>query len=370
MARKNLMVACAATAVVSLALVQAASADPFVPSSLRQAALANPAQTFKVIVQGAPSVSSRGVAGDVQSQERSHPGREHGLRRSFRLLSGISADLTGRQIVALSSGRRILAITPDMPLNANDLGGPTNVVPPSVAGAAAPTATLSALNGEWAGGTAPYGDFAYQWRHCDAAGAACVDIADATGSEYVVTLDDVGSTLAVAVTATDANGLTATADSAASEPVAAPPPPQLVPPANLTAPVVSGLARAGETLSATAGSWQTAFPVTYAFQWQRCATACTDIPDATAETYDANAADAGFALRVAVTAQDAAGSATAVSAASDTVVPVEPAPAPTQLLPPANLSAPLVTGSAHEGETLSAAEGSWQGTDPMTYAFQ
>ena len=114
MARRKLMVALATAALAALAPAHA-SADTFVPSSLRQAAAANPAQTFKVIVQGAPSVTSKGVAGDVQTQERSHPGREHGLRRSFRLLSGISAELTGRQILALSQQRRILAITPDIP---------------------------------------------------------------------------------------------------------------------------------------------------------------------------------------------------------------------------------------------------------------
>jgi hypothetical protein len=368
-ARTKLVIALIGAVLAALGSAAHASADPFVPSSLHDAALANPTQTFKVIVQGAPHVSSHSVAGDVQTQEWSHPGHERGLRRSFRLLNGVSAELTGRQIAALSNLPGILAITPDVPLNANDVASPENVVPPSVAGTPVQDATLSAVNGEWTGGTTPYGAFAYQWLRCDAAGAACVDIAGATGSDYVATVDDVGATLAVAVTATDATGLTARAVSLASAPVAVPPPPQLVPPANLAPPVVSGVAQQGGTLSATAGTWQGTVPVAYAFQWQRCAADCTDIAGATGAAYDAVAADVGLALRVAVTAQDAGGSTTAVSPESAAVTAVAPLLQP-EVLPPTNVSAPVVTGVAREGETLATTAGTWLGAAPIAYAFQ
>src|SRR6185503_18709529 len=53
---------------------------------------------------------------------------------------------------------------------------------PTVDGAARDGATLTAAAGTW-GGTAPVA-FAYQWQRCDAAGANCSDIADATGRTY------------------------------------------------------------------------------------------------------------------------------------------------------------------------------------------
>ena len=52
--------------------------------------------------------------------------------------------------------------------------------------------------GTW---TAPDAVFTYQWQHCDAAGAACVDLAGATASTYAVTTADVGATLKVVVKA-------------------------------------------------------------------------------------------------------------------------------------------------------------------------
>jgi serine protease AprX len=51
----------------------------------------------------------------------------------------------------------------------------------------------------------------YQWQRCDASGAACADIDGAAGSDYRVTDADVGSTIGIVVTATDANGTSAAA---------------------------------------------------------------------------------------------------------------------------------------------------------------
>src|SRR5206468_4070067 len=52
-------------------------------------------------------------------------------------------------------------------------------------------------------------------RRCDGAGGKCVDIAGATGSSYLVTSADVGSTLRLLVTASNAQG-SAQAESAQS----------------------------------------------------------------------------------------------------------------------------------------------------------
>ena len=37
---------------------------------------------------------------------------------------------------------------------------------------------------------------------------------------------------------------------------------------------------------------------------------------------------------------------------------------------PANTTPPSVSGTPRDGETLTAEEGTWTGTDPITYAYQ
>jgi len=80
---------------------------------------------------------------------------------------------------------------------------PITVSPPTVTGTAQQGQTLTATPGTW---TAPDATFGYQWQHCDATGANCVDVAGATTSTYAVTAADVGTTLHVVVTATNRFG--------------------------------------------------------------------------------------------------------------------------------------------------------------------
>jgi len=47
------------------------------------------------------------------------------------------------------------------------------------------------------------------------------------------------------------------------------------PPANLTAPAISGTAQLGQTLSASPGTWTGTQPITFAYQWQQCTTGGT-----------------------------------------------------------------------------------------------
>ena len=63
--------------------------------------------------------------------------------------------------------------------------------------------------------TAPL-SFAYQWQRCDTGGGTCTAIGTATGSAYTLQSADVGDTIRVVVTASNAAG----SSSATSAPTA------------------------------------------------------------------------------------------------------------------------------------------------------
>jgi fibronectin type 3 domain-containing protein len=95
-----------------------------------------------------------------------------------------------------------------------------------------------------------------------------------------------------------------------------------VPPSNTSPPTLTGSAVVGNTLTADTGTWAGTAPLSYAYQWRRCDSsggACVDIAGATASSYTLTADDGGATIRVAVTATNEFGSATASSAASTVV---------------------------------------------------
>jgi serine protease AprX len=101
----------AATAGESGRSVQAARA--LVPASLIEDAQAHPTKVFSVIVQGSRGTKSSAVASAVGNAISAKPGKAKGLMKSFRSVNGVSAELTGAQIVDLAKRPGILAITPD-----------------------------------------------------------------------------------------------------------------------------------------------------------------------------------------------------------------------------------------------------------------
>jgi fibronectin type 3 domain-containing protein len=233
---------------------------------------------------------------------------------------------------------------------------PTNSSPPTITGTTVDGQTLTADAGSWAG-TQPI-SYSYQWQRCDSGGAGCVNITGATAQSYTLTSPDVGSTLEVAVTASNTAG-SAAAASAATATVAP------APPVNVAAPTITGAPQQGQVLTASNGTWTGTTPISYAYQWRRCDSAgagCVDIVDATAQTYTLVAADLGATVRVAVTASNAAGSSAALSA--QTAVVTAGAVAPT------NTSPPAISGTAQQGQVLTANPGVWSGTQPISYGYQ
>jgi len=135
-------------------------------------------------------------------------------------------------------------------------------------------------------------------------------------------------------------------------------------PRNTALPTVSGTPTSGQTLTASPGTWSSATQP-YAYQWRRCDSSgatCSNVSGATSTTYALADSDVGSTLRVRVTATNSYGSTTADSAATAVVTG-----APT---PPTNVTPPTISGTASDGQTLSASAGVWNGSTPMTDAYQ
>ncbi len=225
---------------------------------------------------------------------------------------------------------------------------------PVITGMALEGHALTAGPGRWTG-SKPL-RYWYQWLRCSATAAECAEIAGARSQTYTPTASELGSRLRVRATAANSAGRR-TANSMPTEVVVA------SAPRNTSLPTVSGTAAESQVLVATSGIWTGATPLTFTFQWQRCqakGASCGDIAGATKPTYTPTANDVGTTVRVRVKAANATGSSAATSAATAVVA----------ASPPTNTSLPAISGTAKQGQVLTAASGNWAGSTPMTFAYQ
>jgi Tol biopolymer transport system component len=197
---------------------------------------------------------------------------------------------------------------------------PANIALPVIAGQPVIGQLLTASTGTWTGISNAV--FSYQWKSCAATGDQCIALAGATGSTYVVTPAEVGFTILVTVTGVTVNGIVS-ADSAPT-PIAGAsytdPGPGF--PGSTIDPRLLGNATVGSTLKLTDGGFVGA-KLSYAYQWQRCDTTgstCGPVPGARAASYKVKQADRGWTIRAFVTASNSAGSVSAVSDGTVTVV--------------------------------------------------
>ncbi len=231
---------------------------------------------------------------------------------------------------------------------------PSNTALPVLSGKAVDGQLLETTTGTWSG-TTPIA-YTYQWQACNRQGKECENLPSATESSYRVASADVEGTVRVVVTATNSVGSAQAASVVTAEVASGPP-------VALEAPVVSGGAWEGETLSASGEGWA-GTSVGASYQWRRCNSSgaeCSDIAGATEREYRLSSADVGHTLRVRVGAGGAAGSLVALSAPTLTVA------AKSSLK---NSWAPSVSGTARAGQTLTATPGSWVGFAGLSYAYQ
>jgi serine protease AprX len=106
-----------AASVAVLIAPSAAFADAALSPGLHDRAATNPGAVFKVIVQGKPGHESKAIGDEVDAQTAAEPGNGIGLKRRFLSINGVSAELTGKQILRLARKQGIVAITEDAPVH-------------------------------------------------------------------------------------------------------------------------------------------------------------------------------------------------------------------------------------------------------------
>jgi len=196
---------------------------------------------------------------------------------------------------------------------ARSAAAPQNTAVPQISGTAKEGSTLTASNGTWSNTPTSFG---YQWRRCASDGTACGDITGASKQTYDPVTADIGRTLRVAVTASNADGK----GSATSDPT------DVVDsksgPTNSVKPAVTGTATVGQELRVSQGTWSPK-PTSFGYQWQRCSSTgadCINVGGATSPTYGVRSADVGHRMRALVTARTSAGRSTVVSSPSSVVL--------------------------------------------------
>jgi hypothetical protein len=103
-----------------------------------------------------------------------------------------------------ADGSAMATSNPTAIVQAKALDKPKNTKAPAISGSLVVGAVVKANRGTWTG-SAPI-TFTYTWARCNMAGSDCSAIVAAAGTDYMIREADVGKTLRVQVTATNAAG--------------------------------------------------------------------------------------------------------------------------------------------------------------------
>ena len=232
-------------------------------------------------------------------------------------------------------------------------GAPRNSDAPAISGSERQGKALSASTGSWSGSGNTY---AYTWLRCGPSGGGCSALSGATKASYILTKDDVGATLRVDVTATNASGSNS-AFSIASDQVAVG-----NAPVNRSQPSISGTPMDNHEVEAEPGTWSGDGPISFRYQWQRCnpqGRDCKALDGFTGKRYEVRSSDQDHTLRVLVTATNGVGSATAQS---------DPVTVRSRSKP-VGRTRPSISGNPVVGQVLTADHGSWSGTGSIDFRY-
>jgi hypothetical protein len=138
-------------------------------------------------------------------------------------------------------------------------------------------------------------------------------------------------------------------------------------PVNTKEPAIASqyLVKVGSSLQGNKGNWDGKEPISYSYQWLRCngdALNCSKITNATGTQYEIVKNDVGHTIRFQVTAKNADGSTKALSNATQEI--------PGSANEPVASSPPTISGAPVVGEKLTAARGTWQGTQPINFSYK
>jgi hypothetical protein len=132
-------------------------------------------------------------------------------------IAAVSCTSTALCVASDHSGHALIGIVP----------APSSSAPPKITGTLVQGQKLTEAHGTWANGPTSY---AYRWEDCDASGGSCSAIAGATAQTHVLTAADVGHTIRVQESATNAGGTGGPVSSAQTAVVKAAPKPACVVP--------------------------------------------------------------------------------------------------------------------------------------------
>ena len=268
-------------------------------------------------------------------------------RRAQRLRAGALATVLA--MLCWAAPASAVVSTGDNP-QTSGISPPTPSTAPSESGTERDDEDLTGDEGSWPVLTSTD----HIWLRCNSAGTGCAQIS--TNLVYTLTPADVDRRLKFRVRGTALSGDYRELDAVTGVIDA-------ISPTVDTVPTISGTTTDGQTLSTTTGTWDGTPTIgNYSYQWQRCTPACSNIAGATSATYVLKSADYNNRVRVRVTArrtENASDTGTADSAQTALI-----AAAPTS-----NATDPQINGIARQGEILSAGNGTWNGTTPLTYTY-
>jgi sugar lactone lactonase YvrE len=277
-----------------------------------------------------------------------------GARSQTYTLAGADVSKTVRAVVSATNASGSTSASSTATSVISSATAPSNTAVPTIFGAVHDGGTLSASTGTWSG--TPASSFAYQWKSCNASGEECAAIEGATTAEYALGEGDIGTTVRVELTDTNAAG-SAHATSAASTKVTT------EPPGELEAPSISGTPDEHQVLYAHPGAW-TGTERQFSYQWESCNSSgaeCSPVVGATEPEYDLGEGDVSTTVRVRIGVNSALGALTDVSPVTSEIGAAGAL---------ASTVAPSITGTREVGHVLTASHGTWSDSATLSYSYQ